>query len=435
MPQRAVGSFLALIPRAARPGLDRTGRRPARARLPVRGARRRRRARRHRLRRLARLPRFPSLNPESSMDRRRFIQSGSAAAALGALPLAAPRAGTPEGRADRRQRVRPELAGHPHRRRQPPELRRELDLLRPADDLRQEDAARRPRRLRPQQARARARRELADRARRQLGHLQAAQEREVPRRHAGHREGREVELRPRRHRRRLPDLPDGRRLAREARAVRGRRRPHLQRQVPAQGQADDERPGGAGAVHLQQRAGEEERHRGRTPGAWPGRATTSPAAAPTRSRPSAPGRRSSTCATTTGRAARCRSCAASCSARCPTPATAARCCVKGDIDITYDLPPKDFSELSQGRRGGQGDQHADRERDVLPRHERHQAAVRQPEGAPGGRLRAALRQDRTTTRCTAARIKLYGAPQPEGRAAPRGRSPPATRPTSPRPRR
>ena len=74
--------------------------------------------------------------------------------------------------------------------------------------------------------------------RRHVGHLQAAQGRQVPRRHAGHRQGREVVVRPRRHGRRLPDLPDEGRLAREARAVRGRRRPHLPRRLPPQGQAD-----------------------------------------------------------------------------------------------------------------------------------------------------------------------------------------------------
>ncbi len=41
---------------------------------------------------------------------------------------------------------------------------------------------------------------------------------------------------------------------------------------------------------------------------------------------SGPDRKSSTSATTTGRAARCRRHAASCSAKCPMPATAARCC-------------------------------------------------------------------------------------------------------------
>ena len=56
--------------------------------------------------------------------------------------------------------------------------------------------------------------------------LQAQEERHLPRRHAGQGQGREMVARPRRDRGRLPDLPDGRRLADQARAVRGGRRPH-----------------------------------------------------------------------------------------------------------------------------------------------------------------------------------------------------------------
>ncbi len=63
--------------------------------------------------------------------------------------------------------------------------------------------------------------------------LQAEEERQVPRRHAGHRQGREVVARPRRQRRRLPDLPDERGLADQARAVRRRRRPHRARRFRA----------------------------------------------------------------------------------------------------------------------------------------------------------------------------------------------------------
>ena len=96
--------------------------------------------------------------------------------------------------------------------------------------------------LRPRQVHARARRGLE--RRRHVGHLQAAQERDLPRRHADHRQGREVVVRPRRHGRRLPDLPDEGRLAREARAVRRRRRPHLPRRLHPQGQADDARSRG-----------------------------------------------------------------------------------------------------------------------------------------------------------------------------------------------
>jgi hypothetical protein len=86
-------------------------------------------------------------------------------------------------------------------------------------------------------------------------------QRHLPRRHAGHGEGRQVELRPRGDGGRLPDLPDEGRLAGEARAVRGRGRPHLPREVHPPRQAHDEQPRRGGALRLQQRAGEEERHR------------------------------------------------------------------------------------------------------------------------------------------------------------------------------
>ena len=87
------------------------------------------------------------------------------------------------------------------------------------------------------------------------------EERHLPGRHAGHRQRREMVARPRRDRRRLPDLPDGRRLARQARAVRRRRRQHLPRRFHAQGPADRSRSRGDRAVHRQFRAGEEECHR------------------------------------------------------------------------------------------------------------------------------------------------------------------------------
>ena len=49
-------------------------------------------------------------------------------------------------------------------------------------------------------------------------------------------------------RRRLPDLPDGRGLAHQARAVRRGRRPHRPRRFPAQGPADDPRSRGDRAL-------------------------------------------------------------------------------------------------------------------------------------------------------------------------------------------
>src|SRR5215470_10523397 len=68
-----------------------------------------------------------------------------------------------------------------------------------------------------------------------VGHLQAEEERGLPGRHAGDGQGRQVVARPRRHRRRLPDLPDGRGLVDQARAIRGRRRQHDPRRFSAQG--------------------------------------------------------------------------------------------------------------------------------------------------------------------------------------------------------
>ena len=65
-------------------------------------------------------------------------------------------------------------------------------------------------------------------------------------------------VRPRRHRRRLPDLPDGRRLAHQAGAVRGGRRQHHPRRFPAQGPAHHSRSRGDRAVRDQFRTGEEQ---------------------------------------------------------------------------------------------------------------------------------------------------------------------------------
>ncbi len=62
-------------------------------------------------------------------------------------------------------------------------------------------------------------------------------------------------------RRRLPDLPDGRRLADQARAVRGGRQQHRPRRLHEEGPADDPRSRGDRAVHHQFRPGEEARHR------------------------------------------------------------------------------------------------------------------------------------------------------------------------------
>ena len=181
--------------------------------------------------------------------------------------------------------------------------------------------------------------------RRHVRHLQAAQERDLPGRHAGHRQGREMVARPRRHGRRLPDLPDEGRLAGEARAVRGRRRPHVPRRLPAQGPAHHTRPRGDRAVRHQLRAGEEERDRERSLGPRIYQAEH-------RRRRRLQGREvdrrhrgRSSSATTTGRAGRCPRSSASSGAWCPSAGNRRALLERGDADISYDLPNKDFAEL------------------------------------------------------------------------------------------
>ena len=65
---------------------------------------------------------------------------------------------------------------------------------------------------------------------------------------------------PRRHRRRLPHISDGRRLAHQERAVRRRRRQHLPRRFHAQGPADDPRSRRRCAGDLQLGTGQEACH-------------------------------------------------------------------------------------------------------------------------------------------------------------------------------
>ena len=169
--------------------------------------------------------------------------------------------------------------------------------------------------------------ELADRMgpQAQLGDLQAAQGRQVPRRHADHRQGREVVVRPRRHGGRLPDLPDEGGLAGEARAVRGGRRPHLPRRLPPRRQAHHARHRRAGAGDHELRARARRTRPRPTRGRWNGARTTTPRAAPTRSSAGSRGRRSSTRATTTGRTGRCPRSGASSCASSRRPATGAPC--------------------------------------------------------------------------------------------------------------
>lgn len=130
-----------------------------------------------------------------------------------------------------RDRARAEQHGHPRCRRQSAELPGLVEPVRPPPHLRRQDAGRRLQDVRLLRAEAGAGRALAGGARRHVGDAQAAPRREVSRRHAGDRQGREVVLRPRGERRRVPDLPDEGGVAREARAIRSRRRFHVQDQA------------------------------------------------------------------------------------------------------------------------------------------------------------------------------------------------------------
>src|SRR5882757_28629 len=80
---------------------------------------------------------------------------------------------------------------------------------------------------------------------------------------AGDVEGRQMVARSRGLGRRLPDLPDERGLADQARAVRDRRRQHAARRLCQEGPPDDSRSRRHRALHRQFRTGEEERFRKR----------------------------------------------------------------------------------------------------------------------------------------------------------------------------
>ena len=84
-------------------------------------------------------------------------------------------------------------------------------------------------------------------------------------------------------RRRLPDLPDGRGLAHQARAVRRRRRQHLPRRFRAQGPPDDPRSRGDRARRSTTPNWSRRTPRKKTRGAWNTPSRTPPAAAPTAS--------------------------------------------------------------------------------------------------------------------------------------------------------
>ena len=241
---------------------------------------------------IPRSPRLPAIDPGRG---RRVVVSRLAGVRAEPRRDAAGRAGT-----------RPQQPRHAGRRLEPDRQRARLELLRPADDLRGQDAAGRHRLVRPRHAGAGTRRELAGRLGRHVVHLQAAQGRDLPRRFAGHRQGREVVVRPRGLGRRLSDLPDVGRQPRKARAVRRGRRPHLPGGLHPQGQDADVQSRGRRAVRDQfgdwRRSTPPRPTRGRSPGSRP----TRPAAAPSGSKAGSPAARRSSPASTTGRAARCR---------------------------------------------------------------------------------------------------------------------------------
>ena len=193
-------------------------------------------------------PRIPEIHDRSGRDRgcravRHFVRQGAVA----------------RRDAFDRLRKRAEQHRHPRRRHQRAGLRGVVELLRPAHQPRNENRSERRALLRPRQVQDGTRRRHE--CRRHVRDVQTEEGRDLPGRHAGHRQGREMVARPRRQRRRLPDLPDGRGLADQARAIRGRRRQHLPRRFRAQGSADDSRSRGDRAGDLQFRTGQEERDR------------------------------------------------------------------------------------------------------------------------------------------------------------------------------
>ena len=106
---------------------------------------------------------------------------------------------------------------------------------------------------------------------------------------------------------------------------------------------------------------------------------------------------------------------------------------RGDADISYDLPNKDFVELK-----GDGKLNIVSvpylQRHPVYRHERQEPAVRQSQGAAGGRLRDSLPEDHGCGAVRPGQADVRRARRP-GRPRWRGRSRPNSTPTSTRPRR
>jgi peptide/nickel transport system substrate-binding protein len=212
----------------------------------------------------------------------------------------------------------------------------------------------------------------------------------LSRRHAGHGQGRQMVARSRRHRRRLSHLPDGSGLAVEARAVRRRRRQHDARRFHAHGPLTCPDLAVIRAGDLPFGAGQENANE-RTPGSriyqqeygrqrclwvvqWDGRQ---------RGQCSKRKRQM-------GRRPACPSASASLAHGCPPPATACAARARRRRHLLR-LPNKDFVELKTPASSASCRRRI--ERHPVSRHESHQAAVRQSEGAPGGRLRDPVSED------------------------------------------
>ena len=215
----------------------------------------------------------------------------------------------------------------------------------------------------------------------------------------------------------------------QGRAVRGGRRQHRARRFPAQGPPHHPRSRGDRAGDLQLRAGQEARHREgplgprihqaehrrqrRLPGGELERRH--------RGRPRAQ-RQMDRRAAAEGAAHRLAHGAVR---RQPARAARARRC-------RHLLRPAEQGfRRAQGRRQAQHRLDAVLERHPVHRHERHQAAVRQSQGAPGGRLRDPLPEDhgRGAVRPVEADVRRA---KPTRRPRSPGRSRTSTPPTSPR---
>ena len=104
---------------------------------------------------------------------------------------------------------------------------------------------------------------------------------------------------------------------------------------------------------------------------------------------------------------------------------------RGDADISFDLPNKDFAELKQAGKVG-GRHQPDRQRHRLHRHELQEPALQQREGAAGRGLRHPLPEDHGCgdVRARGSDVRRQARRAAAGRLA---AAAPLQRPTSPRP--